>query len=136
MPDANGKPLRSDANTPSPVLSNTAYDVIKDLVLLGFPAFVIAYSGLGALWEWPDTERWVTTAGIVGVLLGALLKIAQKRYEKLPIQTSGTVILNTDDPTVPDVETNVNIPMTELKDSETVTLRVIDLTESDGNSLE
>lgn len=121
MPDINNKPLKSEAGTPNPLLTNKTYDLIKDLVIVAFPLFVVAYSGLGMIWGWPDTDRWVTTAGVVGALLGGLLKIAAKRYENLPVITDGSVLINTGDPSSPDIV----VADTDLSDKDTVTLTVV-----------
>ena len=121
MPDINNKPLKSEYGTPNPLLSNKTYDWIKNIVVLAFPLFITAYSGLGALWGWPDVERWVTTGGIVGVLLGGLIKIAEKQYAGLPKITDGTVFINTSDPGTSDVI----VPDVDLSSKDTVTLQVI-----------
>lgn len=131
MPDANGKPLRADLDTPNPVLSNTAYDVTKDVITLGFPAAVTLYSGLAIIWGWPFSEEVVATGGLVGVFLGVLLKIAQKRYEKLPTQYDGELIANDPNPMENTFRLDLNKGLPELANQDEVRIKVIDLLPSE-----
>lgn len=83
MPDANGQPLRSDLDVKPPLLNNTTYDVVNDVITLGFPAAVTLYSGLAIVWGWPFETEVVATGGLLGVFFGVVLKIASKRYQKI-----------------------------------------------------
>ncbi|AWN03276.1 hypothetical protein PBI_CAMILLE_29 [Microbacterium phage Camille] len=132
MPDENGKPLRADANTPSPMLTNTSYDVIKDIVTLGFPALVTLYAGLAVLWGWPNTEQVVASAGLVITFLGVLLKIAQKRYEKLPVQYDGEFIVNDPDPEKETFRFDFDNSLARMAEKDTVRLKVVDLLPPDA----
>lgn len=127
MPDANGKPLRADANTPSPVLSNTVYDIAKDTITLGFPAAVTLYAGLAVVWGWGFSEEVVATGGIVGVFLGVVLKIASKRYEQLPVQYDGELIANDPNPDNETFRLDFNTGLAAMARQDTVRLKVVDL---------
>jgi hypothetical protein len=127
MPDANGKPLRADRNTPNPLLSNTAYDVVKDTVTLGFPAAVTLYAGLAVLWSWPNSTEIVASAGLVGTFLGVLLKIASKRYENLPVQYDGALVANDPDPEKDTYRLEFDSPLAQMGNQDEVRLKVIDL---------
>ena len=127
MPDANGKPLRADANTPSPVLSNTTYDIVKDTVTIAFPAAVTLYAGLAVIWNWGFSEEVVATGGVIGIFLGVLLKIASKKYEKLPLQYDGELIANDPDPDNETFRLDFNNSLPAMSRQDTVRLRVVDL---------
>lgn len=127
MPDANGKPLRADANTPSPLLSKGVYDILNDAVTLAFPLFVTAYAGLGVLFLWPDVDKWVAAAGIIGVLLGGLLKIARERYAGLPVQYDGELIANDPNPDADTFRLSFNTGLAAMSRQDTVRLKVVDL---------
>lgn len=127
MPDVNGKPLRADANTPSPVLSNKMYDLMKDFVSLVFPAFVTLYAGLAVLWGWPFTDKVVASAGLVITCLGVLLKVASKRYESLPIQYDGQLIANDPDPDKDTYRLEFDNGLAEMGSQAEVRLKVVDL---------
>lgn len=127
MPDANGKPLRADANTPSPVLSNTTYDIVKDTVTIAFPAAVTLYAGLAVIWGWGFSEEVVATGGVVGIFLGVLLKIASKKYEKLPIQYDGELIANDPDPDNETFRLDFDNSLPAMARQDTIRLRVVDL---------
>ena len=103
-----GPYLRADANTPSPVLSNTTYDIVKDTVTIAFPAAVTLYAGLAAIWGWGFSEEVVATGGVIGIFLGVLLKIASKKYEKLPLQYDGELIAGS--PTSPSARPTTSPP--------------------------
>lgn len=132
MPDANGKPLRADNNTPNPLLGNTSYDVIKDVVTLGFPAAVTLYAGLAVVWGWGFSEEVVATGGLVGVFLGVLLKIAAKRYEGLPTQFDGTLIANDPNPENETFRLEFENSLPRMANQETVRLKVVDLLPPDA----
>jgi hypothetical protein len=127
MPDANGKPLRADANTPSPVLSNTTYDIVKDTVTLGFPAAVTLYAGLATIWHWAFATEVVASAGLVGVFLGVLLKIASKRYEKLPVQYDGEFIANDPNPNAETFRLDWNQGLVKMSNQDEIRLKVVNL---------
>lgn len=132
MPDANGKPLRADANTPSPVLSNTLYDIVKDTITIAFPAAVLLYSGLAIIWNWGFSEEIVASAGLIGTFLGVLLKIAAKRYEKLPVQYDGEFIVNDPNPDNETFRFDFDNSLPRMANQDTVRLRVVDLLPKDS----
>ena len=61
-------------------LSNSAYDVLKWIVMIVIPAISTAYVGLAAIWGWPYADEVAKTASVVCVLLGALLGISTAEY--------------------------------------------------------
>lgn len=127
MPDANGKPLRADLDTPNPALSNTTYDIVKDTVTIAFPAAVTLYAGLAAIWGWGFSEEVVATGGVIGIFLGVLLKIASKKYEKLPVVYDGELIANDPDPDNETFRLDFNNSLPAMARQDTVRLRVVDL---------
>lgn len=127
MPDANGKPLRADLNTPNPVLSNKTYDIVKDGVTIAFPAAVTLYAGLAVLWGWPNSTEIVASAGLFGTFAGVLLKIASKRYEKLPVQYDGQLIANDPDPENETYRLSFDTGLAEMAEQNEVRLKVVDL---------
>lgn len=133
MPDANGKPLRADLNTPSPLLSNTTYDVVKDAVTLGFPAAVTLYAALAVIWNWGFSEEVVATGGAIGIFAGVLLKIAEKRYNKLPTQYDGELIANDPDPMANTFRLQLDKGLPELGAQDEVRIKVIDMLPKDDS---
>lgn len=127
MPDANGKPLRADLNTPSPVLGNVTYDVIKDVITIGFPGAVTLYAALAVIWAWPFSEEVVATGGAIGIFLGILLKIAQKRYEKLPTQYDGEFYANDPDPDAETFRLDWNRNLAAMANQDEIRLKVVNL---------
>lgn len=127
MPDANGKPLRSDANTPNPVLNNVTYDIVKDTLTIGFPAVVTAYAGLAVIWGWGFSEEVVASGGVLAILFGVILKIASKRYEKLPVQYDGELIANDPNPENETFRLSFQNNLAQMARQDTVRLKVVDL---------
>jgi hypothetical protein len=127
MPDANGKPTAADPNTPNPVLSNTTYDLVKDGVTIGFPAAVTLYAGLAVLWGWPNSTEIVASAGLIGTFAGVLLKIASKRYEKLPTQYDGQLIANDPNPENETYRLAFDNGLAQMAEQKEVRLQVVDL---------
>lgn len=115
-----------------PVLGNASYDVAKDVATLYLPGIGVFYATLAAIWGLPYPVQVTGTVAAIATLLGVFLKISTTQYNKLPSNNAGTVVVNTTDPTVPDVSTQVNLALSELKDAETVTLTVVDQSEQNG----
>lgn len=118
--------------TKTPVLSNGAYDVIKDVVTMFIPALGVFYASIAAIWNLPFSVEVTGTLAAIATILGVLLKVAANQFAKTPENNAGTVVVNTTDPTVPDVHANVQIPMDQLKGANTVTLKVLDQSNPTG----
>lgn len=58
------------------------YDFLKYLAQIVLPALGTAYYGLAAIWHFPNADSVSGTVLIVDTLLGALLFISSKSYEK------------------------------------------------------
>lgn len=127
MPDANGKPLRADRNTPNPMFTNAAYDLVKNLITIGFPAAVTLYAGLATIWAWPFSTEIVASAGLVGTFLGVLLKIASKRYEELPTQYDGQLIANDPNPENEAYRLEFDKNLFSMANQSEIRLKVVDL---------
>lgn len=115
-----------------PILNNTAYDIVKDVVTLGFPAAVTLYAALAVIWGWGFSEEVVATGGAIGIFLGVLLKIAAKRYEKQPVDYDGELIANDPDPDNETYRLEFNNGLVEMSTQDEVRLKVVDMLE-DGH---
>lgn len=115
-----------------PLLGNVTYDVVKDVVTLGFPAAVTLYSGLAVVWDWGFSEEVVATGGLVGVFLGVVLKIASKRYEKQPVVYDGELIANDPNPDNDTYRLEFEHGLVEMSTQDEIRLKVVDLLE-DGH---
>lgn len=111
----------------SPILSNSTYDVVNDIVIVAFPLFVTAYASFGALFAWPDVEKWVAAAGILGTLLGGLLKAAQRRWQKQPVEYDGVFVANDPDPMANTFRQELDKGLVELGNQKEVRLKVVNL---------
>jgi hypothetical protein len=65
------------------VLDPKTYDPLKQLALVGLPAFSALYFGLGQIWGWPKIEEVVGSIAVLDTVLGTLLGISSSNYKKL-----------------------------------------------------
>jgi len=114
------------ADNKQPILNDAAYNVTKNVVTLLIPALGVFYATVAGIWNLPFSVEVTGTLAAIATLLGVLLKIAANQYAKAPEQNAGTVVVNTTDPLVPDVDATVKIPADVLKGTNTVTLKVLD----------
>ena len=63
-------------------LSDKAYDVIKWLVCICFPAITTAYVGLDKLFAWGYAAEVAQVSALICTLLGALIGISSAQYYK------------------------------------------------------
>lgn len=118
----------------APLLSNGTYDVVNDVVVVGFPAAVTLYAGLAAFWGWPNTEQIVGSAGLIGIFLGVVLKIAQKRWQKQPVEYDGVFVANDPDPMANTFRQELDKGLVELGNQKEVRLKVVNLLPPETNS--
>ena len=66
------------------VLSERAYNLLKDLTTIALPTIVAGFGGFAQIWGVPDdlVAKIVGTVAFVIVVLGVLLKISNVRYQK------------------------------------------------------
>lgn len=67
------------ANT---LLSNTAYDRLKQIAQIWLPALATFYIAIAPLWGLPKQEEVAGTLMALDLLLGAGLVLSKKRYRK------------------------------------------------------
>ena len=63
-------------------LSDSAYNVLKWLVLVCIPALTTAYVGLDSVFGWGYADMVAKVSAIVCTLIGALIGISTAEYNK------------------------------------------------------
>lgn len=63
-------------------LSNKAYDTLKWVTSIAFPAVTTLYLTLSQIWNWSGSEKVVLTLGAITTCLGVLIKFSSKQYNK------------------------------------------------------
>ena len=63
-------------------MSNKVYDVLKYIALIALPSFTTFYGVVSSTWGWNYTVEILTTLTALDVLLGELLKLSSKKYNK------------------------------------------------------
>jgi hypothetical protein len=70
------------------VLSDGAYDVLRQIVEKVFPGLGVLYTALATLWGFSHVTEIVGTLAALAVFGGILLSLARRGYE--PVPTDGT----------------------------------------------
>ncbi|MCQ2319222.1 MAG: phage holin [Bacteroidales bacterium] len=63
-------------------MTNSVYDKLKWVALVGLPAITTLYLTLATIWGFPYAEAIGATMGAVDVFLGAVLGISSISYKK------------------------------------------------------
>ena len=117
-----------------PFLNDVSYDTIKDTITIGLPAVGVFYSTLALIWGWGYSEQVVGTIAAVVTVLGVILKINSNRYNKQPTDYAGELIVNDPDPAEQAFRFELNTAPAALADKGEITLRVVDLINSDSDT--
>jgi hypothetical protein len=100
-------------------LDNKTYDVIKWIAQYFLPALATLWITLAKIWNLPyGTEIGATITGI-DLFLGAILGISSQNYKG-----DGTMTVDTSDEAKDVYSLNLNAPVEELANKETITFKV------------
>jgi len=112
-------------------MSDATYDFLNNLVKIGLPAVGTFYSVAGLLWGWPNINQVVGTIVALATLLGVLLGLSKRSYDKNQTEetlqakeVNGVFEVNFDDPMKDTYALVPNIPFEELANKETITFAV------------
>ncbi len=130
--------LRKDLK--QPFINDATYDLLRSNVEIVLPAIGVAYAGLALFWGWPLTEQVVGTLGIIGVLIGTIIKVNQKRAQTIQKaeaiaeathaaaleadKYAGDIILGTGDEALGVATLALEKDVAEFADRSEITLRV------------
>ena len=106
-------------------MPNNVYDFLKWAVLIAIPAFGTFYSIMAGVWHLPYANEVGTTCLAVATLLGALIGVATRNYNKSDSKFDGTLVIS--NAANPEVPTNYNFNVGDLDALEqkgAVTLKV------------
>ena len=81
----------SPAPAKRPLLSNTAYNVLKHVAAAGFPAVITLYFALAQVWHWNDTAQVMVTLSSVNTFLGVLLGYSTLTYNGSDAKYDGVI---------------------------------------------
>ena len=93
-------------------MPNNVYDFLKWAVLIAIPAFGTFYSIVAGVWHLPYANEVGTTCLAVATLLGALIGIATRNYNKSDSKFDGTLVIS--NAANPEVPTNYNFNVGDL----------------------
>jgi hypothetical protein len=63
-------------------MSNKVYNVLKWVCLIALPAFAVFYAVIAKIWGLPYEAEIPATINAIAVLIGALIGISNKNYNK------------------------------------------------------
>lgn len=106
------------------LLTNRAYDVAKNFVVLYIPATVTLYLGLAVIFGLPYIDEITKATPIVLVFLGSVLKISDRSYENSGQKYDGAIVA---DPENEDglYPLKINLTASELQNKDSVQLKVV-----------
>lgn len=113
-------------DTKDPILGNTTYDIVKDVITLGFPGAITLYAGLAVIWNWGFSEEVVASGGLIVVFLGIVLKISSRRWDKQEASYNGALVVNMTDPNKDNYKLEIDQPWDELAELNEIKIQVVD----------
>lgn len=115
-----------DEELPAPaslLFGNKAYDLLKMLALIVFPALGTAYFSLAGIWGLPAAEQVVGTIVVLNTFLGVLLGVATRQYANSDARFDGQILVEPGhEPDTSQVRVQAETSAVATKDE--VTLRV------------
>ena len=114
------------------LLSSKAYDVIKALVQIVIPATSAAYFSLGELWEWPGVPKVVGSLAIVATLLGTLLKLSKRSYDRSDESNDGELVVTQNELGKKYYSFEPSVDIRAIPSMDKLVLKVKDLSEDAG----
>lgn len=107
-------------------LSDSWYDRLRILVQIWIPAIALFYVTIAALWDLPAAEQVTGTLAAIAVLIGTLLGISRKQYQKSDSRFDGTLEVNAG-PTfdVDKYKLNVDGRLKDLAVKDEITLKIV-----------
>ena len=105
--------------------SNRTYDIIRWIVQITCPAFLVLLTTVGAIWEWARVDAIVQTLAAVNLFLGVSLKISSNNYTPPEPSTDGILLVNTTDPEKDTYTFEMETPLFDLQNGDVMNLRVV-----------
>lgn len=65
---------------PTPMLSNSAYNVVKKSATIVFPALSALYIAVAQIWNFDHVDQVVGTLAALNTFLGVLIQLSKKSY--------------------------------------------------------
>lgn len=73
------------------LLSNSAYEKLKQSSLYVLPALAALYFGIAQIWGLPKAEEVVGTVAVLETFLGVLLGVSNRQYENSDAKYDGSI---------------------------------------------
>lgn len=105
------------------LLSNKAYDALKLLALIIFPALGTLYLALDQIWGLPAAQKVVGTIVAIDAFLGVIIKLGDVSYNASEARYDGAVVI---EPTATGLMHSLvlNEDPTKLADKDEIILKV------------
>ena len=109
-----------------PLLSDTTYNIIKNLNQLVLPAFGTFYFTMAKIWGWPNGQEVVGSIAALTIFLGVILGFASRSYKKSDAAYDGTLEITAKDENTDTFSLNLNSDPDELRGKEKVSFKVVE----------
>lgn len=76
---------------PTPLLGDSAYNIVKKSATIILPALATLYFALGQLWNFPEPEKVVASITAVNTFLGVVVQVSKKSYYASGDQYAGEI---------------------------------------------
>lgn len=105
------------------LLSNSVYDKLMPVAQLWLPAIAVFYITIAPLWGLPKQEEVAGTVMALNLLLGAILGVSNKQYQKSDGRFDGAINVETFEE---EGYSNLNVQLdpASLADKDEVTVKV------------
>lgn len=85
--------MEDESNSKNPfMLTDKAYDILKQVALVFLPALGTLYFMLGQAWEWNNVAQVVGTITAIDTFLGAILGVSTKAYNNSGAKYDGVMV--------------------------------------------
>lgn len=90
------EPIENGDDQARLILSPGVYNKLKFLVQVILPTFGTLYIGLDQIWNLPAEEKVVGTSVLLTTILGGLVAISSKRWQKSEVRFDGVIVPQVD----------------------------------------
>lgn len=105
-------------------MTNKQYDFLNALVRIILPALGTMYFGLSQIWGFPMAEQVVGSITVICLFLGLIVKLAGAGWK-----ADEELLLDASDPEMVAFGFSGGLRMEELKDGQSITMRVKHVTD-------
>jgi hypothetical protein len=117
-------PAQNGSDSPTPFLSNQAYDVLKFVALVLLPAVATLYFALSQIWGLPKGAEVVGSITAFDAFLGVILGISTQQYNNSDAKYDGSIDISSPADAPKQFSLNLDSDPYELESKKHITFKV------------